>query len=157
GGVAPGARSGLDETLNRVRRGANPLADSGLFESGVAGLRQRAGAGVGRAMEVLHSTEDLARFSAFQAYLEHMAGKERGKQFHRFTSVDEARRWAQDNQASVDMALQVSRRITGDFADKGTSVGTRAGFMFFNPAIAGARQLGGVSTTRSGQLGMVFL
>ena len=157
GGVAPGARSGLDETLDRVRRNANPLADSGLFESGVAGLRQRVGAGVGKVMEVLHSTEDLARFSAFQAYLERMAGKERGKQFHRFTSVDEAMRWAQDNQATVDMALQVSRRITGDFSDKGTSVGTRSAFMFFNPAIAGARQLGGVSTTRSGQLGMLFL
>lgn len=157
GGVAPGARSGLDETLDRVRRGANPLTDSGLFDSGVSGLRQRASAGISKTMETLHSTEDLARFSAFQAYLEFEAGREKGKTFHRFTSVDEAMRWAESNRATVDMALQVSRRITGDFADKGTSVGTRAAFMFFNPAIAGARQLGGMSTTRSGQLGMLFL
>lgn len=157
GGVAPGARSGLDETLERTQRGANPLASSGLFDSGVVGLGQRARAGIGKTMEVLHSTEDLARFSAFQAYIERKAGQSKGKAFHRFQSVDEATRWAQDNPDVLDMALQVSRRITGDFSDRGSTVRTRAAFMFFNPAIAGARQLGGLSTTRSGQLGMAFL
>ena len=144
GGVAPGSRAGIEDTAATLFTPAmNPLAQ-GL---GVASRLQSAGA---RAMQVLHSTEDMARFSAFQAYIEHKAGR-------KFQTYDALNTYLEENPSVLEHALDVSRRITGDFAERGTSAWPRAVFMFFNPAVAGARQLTGIARTRSGQVGLASL
>lgn len=155
GGVAPGARSGFDETSAAARR-LDPFNTTGIFDPGVRGALQRAGAGFRRVETVLHTTEDLARFSAFKAYLEHRAGQDVGRKFRSFDSPEALMAWAQQNPAAVEMALEVSRKITGDFSDRGAWAFPRAAFMFFNPAIQGVRQLSGIAQTRTGQVGMLF-
>ena len=155
GGVAPGARSGFDETSAAARQ-LDLFSTSGVFDTGARGALQRAGAAFRRVETVLHTTEDLARFSAFKAYLEHRAGRDAGGGFRSFDSPEALMAWAEQNPGAVDMALEVSRKITGDFSDRGAWAWPRAAFMFFNPAVQGVRQLSGVAQTRTGQAGLVF-
>ncbi len=143
GGVAPGSRSGLEDVTTRFQEALNPLA-----AAGDASARGKASAS--RFLNVLHSTEDMARFSAFQAYIEFKAGK-------KFESYDSLTNYVTQNPGTLDQALDVSRRITGDFSDRGAAAWPRAMFMFFNPAVAGARQLTSIAQTRSGQLGLTSL
>lgn len=154
GGVAPGARSGFNETSERLRRRMNPLAAGG-FDPGLSGAGQRAFAAYKKAEDVMHTTEDLARFSAFKAYIKFKSGQQLGQDSVTFSDA-ELMAWAEANPVILESALEVSRRITGDFSDHGTSHWLRAMFMFFNPAVQGVRQLAGISGTTTGRAGLAF-
>lgn len=155
GGVAPGARSGFDESGARLRELQNPLAAGGSFAPGLQGAGQRALSAFRKAEDVMHTTEDLARFSSFKAYIKHKAGQQLGRNSVTFSGA-ELMAWAEANPAILENALEVSRRITGDFSDRGTNHWLSAMFLFFNPAVQGVRQLAGISGTTSGRAGLIF-
>lgn len=144
GGVAPGSRSGLEDVTAHLEQSVNPLT------SDISNPWSRTKATASRFMNILHSTEDMTRFSAFQAYIEFKAGK-------KFESYDSLTNYVTQNPSVLDQALDVSRRITGDFSDRGAAAWPRAAFMFFNPAVAGARQLTSIAQTRTGGLGLAAM
>lgn len=80
--------------------------------------------------EISHGFEDAVRFGAFMEYLELRNG---GK----FNSEQELITFLQNNPDWKSAAVTGSKNITGNFEMKGSNVGLRAGWMFFNASMVG--------------------
>lgn len=80
--------------------------------------------------EISHGFEDAVRFAAFMEYLELRNG---GK----FNSKEELVSFLRSNPEWRSAAVTGSKNITGNFEIKGSNVGWRAGWMFFNASMVG--------------------
>lgn len=127
GGVSPGSRIGFSEMEDAMRQQA------GLY-TGEASRFAKLNDVKKRGLGILHTAEDVFRFSTFKASIEQLAGR-------KFTDTAALDAWAKENPSLYDTALDMSRSVIGDFADRGSSQVMSSMFIFFNPAVQGSRMM----------------
>lgn len=141
-GVAPGSRGGFEQAAANLRRAQLSIGadDDSTFDR----LRNRVVDAASRYVDTSHAAESAFRLAAFRAYIEEQAGRT-------FSNENDLRKWARENPAKMDIALQISRDITTDYSTHGASTWVRALYLFFNPAVRGARGMRDMFLTKQGQ------
>lgn len=152
GGINAGAFYGLDaarKSLNALNN-ASPIEI--LREKGVKGAGAAALSAHDKFLNVVHSTDEAFRYSAFVNYLEYASGADL-----RSMSKDQLKAWAERNQKLIERAAQGSRDLTGNFSRRGSGTVLPAWFAFWNAGMQSAPLVLSVMSTAAGRYGMVAL
>jgi len=151
GGVGAGGRAGYAEAISRMRVAGLANTDTEFArQNPLTQMLHNAQAKLAVTSDVLHAPEEAVRFGTFKAGLEHFAGKT-------FATLDELDAWAADHPDQYAQALEASRKIVSDFADHGTQQFGSAMWMFFNPALQGARLTVDMYKTPQGKRAAVIM
>lgn len=101
-------------------------------------------------LDLLHISDDAARFSLWMNYLEKKHG---GK----FASEADLLKYLKDNPEIADRARDASKNITGNFEQRGVSRGMRSHFVFWNAIMKGIQNVYGMLNPRYGTYGIKSL
>lgn len=101
-------------------------------------------------LDVLHVSDDAARFSLWVNYLQKKHGAP-------FTSETELVNYLKANPEIADRARNASKNITGNFEQRGMARGFRSHFMFWNAINAGMRTFYGMFNPKYGMYGITSL
>lgn len=125
--------------------GVNAALERDIFKrKSIKSRAQRAGRTY---LDVLHASDDAARFSLWMNYLEKKHGKA-------FTSEAELLTFLRENEAIANIARDASKNITGNFEQRGMSRGFRSHFIFWDAIQAGMRNIYGLLNPRYGTYGI---
>lgn len=152
GGINAGSFYGLEaarKSLN-VLNHASPVEI--LRDKGVKGTPAALLSAHDKFVNVVHSTDEAFRYSAFVNYLEYASGADL-----RSMTKDQLKTWAQRNDALVQRAAQGSREITGNFSRRGSGTVLPAWFAFWNAGMQSAPLVASVMATTGGRYGLVAL
>lgn len=127
--------------LNHVRQ----ELDADVFNRN--SLKSRGKRAAGKYLDILHFSDDAARFSVWMNYLETKHGRP-------FDSEQQMAKFLQDNPDIADTARDASKNITGNFEQKGGDRLTRSHFMFWSAIQAGLRTTYGMMNPAYGKQGM---
>lgn len=106
--------------------------------------------GARKYLDVLHVSDDAARFSLWMNYLEHKHGGP-------FQSEQELAAFLKDHKDIANIARDASKNITGNFEQRGMSRRLRSHFVFWNAIQAGTRNIYGLLNPRYGYFGISAL
>lgn len=149
GGVGTGGRAGYTEAINRMRvAGLDDASTELAHENPLLRTFRNVQARFAQTSDVLHAPEEAVRFGTFKAGIEQLSGKT-------FSTLAELDAWAREHPNEYAQALEASRKIVSDFSDHGTQQLGSALWMFFNPALQGARLAVDMYKTGQGQRAMV--
>ena len=106
--------------------------------------------GAEKYLDVLHMSDDAARFSVWINYLQMKHGSP-------FTSEAELANFLKSNKEIADKARNASKNITGNFEQRGMARWLRSHFMFWNAINAGMRTFYGMLNPKYGKYGITSL
>lgn len=113
-------------------------------------FKGKAKRGAEKYLDILHISDDAARFSVWVNYLQMKHGSP-------FTSEAELANFLKSNKEIADKARNASKNITGNFEQRGMARGFRSHFMFWNAINAGMRTFYGMLNPRYGTYGIKSL
>lgn len=123
----------------------NAALERDIFKRGsVKSKAKRLGRGY---LDVLHASDDAARFALWMNYLEKKHGR-------KFTSEAELLTFLESNKDIANIARDASKNITGNFEQRGVARGLRSHFIFWNAIQAGMRNIYGLVNPRYGTYGI---
>lgn len=116
-----------------------------IFDAG--SLKNKAKKGARRYLDLLHTSDDAARFALWMNYLEKKNGAP-------FKSEQEMLTFLKSNPSVADIARNASKNITGNFEQRGMSRRLRAHFIFWQAIQAGMKNVYGLLNPRYGTYGI---
>lgn len=148
GGITMNARYDFEQVNDWLKSELRPATQGSQVKLGT-GLKA-AKKGIHKAMEISHAFEDAVRFATFMEYLEMKNGN------RKFNNEQELISFLRANKELHSAAVTGSKRITGNFEVKGSNVGWRSAFMFFNASMVGLSTAVNMFNPRHGRHGLNF-
>ena len=148
GGITMNARFDFEQANDWLKQELRTAEDGTTKRIGT-GLR-RGKQAIHKAMEISHAFEDAVRFATFMEYVELRNGG------RKFNSEKEMIEFLRNNNAVRTAAVSGSKNITGNFEIKGSNVGWRAAYMFFNASMVGLSTTVNMFDPRHGKHGYQY-
>lgn len=148
GGITMNARYDFEQANDWLSAELTTAKDG--TEKPISNVLKRAKGGLKKATEISHAFEDATRFATFMEYLKLRNG---GRDFN---SEQELVSFLVANPELRDAAVTGSKAITGNFEVKGSNVGFRAAYMFFNASMVGLSTSVNMFDPRHGSHGLKF-
>ena len=141
GGINPMAHYDLDKITG----------DLDMLAFNRSSMGSRAARGAKTFMQLMHFSDNAARYAAWLEYLQMMNG---GREF---TSERDLSEFLRAHPSYAEVARDISKNITGNFEQKGASNAPRAFFMFWNAAMGGVKTVYNLVNPKYGTYGLKMM